>query len=472
MARFFKFKTAADLEAEARRLDVPIILSDDYSALWQPAAIAGRMVGNRLCIQPMEGCDGTTGGDPDELTFRRFARFGGGGAKLIWGEATAVAADGRANPRQLCIRDDNVGLFALLVETCRKAHRAAVGADGDLLIGLQLTHSGRYSCTRPVLALHCATVDARTIVDPATGKTADESYPLITDDELLRLRDAYLAAARLAHRAGFDFVDLKQCHRYLLSELLAAKTRPGRFGGPLEHRAALVLGIVEQIRRELPGLIVATRLNVFDGVPFVKGPDSAGTPANVALPFRTGFGVDENDPARPDLAEPIQLIALLRAAGVSLVNVTMGCPYYNPHLLRPAEQPPIDGYDAPEHPLVGVGRHFQLTAEIQSRFPDLALVGSGYSYLQDYLFDAVAANVAGRKTTFAGIGRAALAYPNAALDLARNGALDRKSICRTFSYCTNLMRSKNHPLGQFPTGCPPFDRAVYGAIWEESKIKN
>ena len=154
-----------------------------------------------------------------------------------------------------------------------------------------------------------------------------------------------------------------------------------------------------------------------------------------------------------------------------MVNGSLGCPYFNPHLLRPAEFPPVDGYDAPEHPLVGVARHFDLTAAVQQRFPGLAVVGSGYSYLQEFAFHAAASNVARKRTTFAGFGRATLAYPHAVRDLQKTGELDRRHVCRTFSYCTNLMRNKNHPLGQYPSGCPPFDKEVYMPIWKEAREK-
>ena len=86
----------------------------------------------------------------------------------------------------------------------------------------------------------------------------------------------------------------------------------------------------------------------------------------------------------------------------------MGNPYASPHLLRPFEYPPPDGYETPEHPLIGVDRHFRLTAAIQAAYPELAVVGSGYSWLQAFAFEAGAANIAAGRVTFVGIGRGAL----------------------------------------------------------------
>lgn len=461
MARYFKFKSAAELVAESDRLGGSIEIAESPAALLEPAMVAGRPVGNRLAIQPMEGCDGELSGAPGELTYRRFERFGGGGAKLIWGEAAAVRDDGRANPRQLLLIEPHLATFARIVETTRSAHRREIGDDGDLLVGIQLTHSGRFSFSRPVGVVDCPVLNAR--------PGAPANLPILSDDELERLKDDYVRAAGLAERAGFDFIDVKQCHRYLLSELLAAKTRPGRFGGSLENRASFVLDLLARIRAAHPGLILASRLNVFDGISHRKGADGRGEPMPHEGPFLTGFGTDSLDPRRPDLSEPIRLVGMLRESGLGLLNVSMGSPYLNPHLIRPAEYPPIDGYDPPEHPLVGVGRHFSLTAELQRTFPDLPMVGSGYSYLQEYLYGAAAANVAAGRTTFAGLGRSSLAYPQGPRDLARTGTLERKNLCRTFSYCTNLMRNKHHPLGQFPTGCPPFDKEVYHSIYEEAK---
>jgi 2,4-dienoyl-CoA reductase-like NADH-dependent reductase (Old Yellow Enzyme family) len=291
--------------------------------------------------------------------------------------------------------------------------------------------------------------------------------PLATDDELARLVDDYVATAKLAEQAGFDFVDVKQCHRYLLSELLGARTRPGRYGGPYENRTRLAREVIQAVRGAVPSLMVATRLNVFDGVPFRKGPGDAGEPDPWAAPPENGWGLSQSDPFTPDLAEPLRWVGDLRALGVALVNVTLGNPYAQPHYGRPFEVPPPDGYQTPEHPLLGVARHFDLTARVQAAHPALPVVGTGYSYLQEFLPQAAAANLAGGRATFAGVGRGSLSQPDWVRQLREHGKLDRKRVCRTFSYCTAIMREKRHPLGQFPTGCPPFDKDAYAAVWQE-----
>jgi NADPH2 dehydrogenase len=467
MARYFKFKTADELRAEAERLGHPIELRDDLSPLFQPLQVGGRTVGNRLCVQPMEGCDGTLDGAPDELTFRRYQRFGHGGAKLLWGEATAIADNGRMNPRQLWLHDGTASAIEKMLADCRQAHRDACGTDGDLLLGLQLTHSGRYSFRGPKLGTRCPLLDPLT-KNPATGQPIDASYPTLTDAELEEIAEQYVVAAKLSAQIGCDFVDIKQCHRYLLSELLGAKNRPGPYGGSLENRTRLVRTVVTRIRSEVPGLILATRMNCYDGIPFRgQGDEFIGAPVPHANPIQTAFGIDPNDYSRFDLTEPLQVVQWLREWGVQLINVTMGNPYANPHVVRPTEFPPVDGYHAPEHPLLGVLRHFAITERIQQAVPEVPVVGSGYTWLQEFFPAAAAANVAAGRCGIAGLGRGTLSQPDFARHLQESGKLQRNTVCRTFSYCTNLMRTKTHPLGQYPTGCPPFDKEAYGALWKE-----
>src|SRR5262249_14050542 len=257
--------------------------------------------------------------------------------------------------------------------------------------------------------------------------TVDADYPLLDDDYLKRLPDLYVAAAKLALKVGFQFVDIKQCHRYLLSELLAAKTRPGPFGGSLENRTRLARTIFQRIREEVPGLVLGTRMNVFDGLPYRKKTSGdEAEPCPWQTPVRSAWGTREDDPFTPDLAEPRQWIEEMSRLGVAIVNVSMGNPYASPHIIRPFEYPPPDGYETPETPLIGVDRHFRLAGELQRAFPKLPLVGSGYSYLQEFLPQAGAANVRDGRITFVGVGRATLAQPDFARQLMETGKLDRK----------------------------------------------
>lgn len=471
MARYFKFKSPGDVVAEAARLGHVLAMAEDLSPLFQPVDIGPLRAGNRLCVQPMEGCDGTPDGHPGELTYRRYRRFGAGGAKLIWAEATAIVEEGRMNPRQLWLHAGTASSLEQMLVECRRAHRQQFGDDGDLVVGLQLTHSGRFSYRRPLLATHDPILDPLTI-DKSAGRPVTADDPLLSDDQLQRIEDHYVVAARWAHRIGYQFVDIKQCHRYLLSELLAATNRPGPYGGSLENRARLVRNVIGRIRNEVPGLVIATRMNAYDGIPYRgEGDGFVGRPCPHELPLVAAFGTDPHDHTREDLSEPLQLVRWLRDWGVQLINVSAGNPYANPHVVRPAEFPPVDGYHAPEHPLLGVLRHLRIARQVQAAVPDVPVVGSGYSWLQDFAPHAGAAQVRDGHVAIVGMGRATLAHPDFARTLQSTGSLNRKSVCRTFSFCTNLMRSKDHPLGQYPTGCPPFDKEAYGPVWDEVKAR-
>jgi 2,4-dienoyl-CoA reductase-like NADH-dependent reductase (Old Yellow Enzyme family) len=451
--RHFVYKTLDELQRAAEQAGAAQVrftgnAEDVRRILARPVPVGGFTVGNSIAIQPMEGCDGTLDGSPGELTWRRYERFARGGAKLIWFEATAVREDGRANTRQLWMVRRNVADFARLAERIREVHREQWGSADDLLVPIQLTHSGRYSIPRRIIAYHNPHIDRK------TGTPAD--YPVITDGELERLEDDYVSAAGLALDAGFQAVDIKAVHGYLLSELLGAKTRYGRYGGPLENRLRFMGNVLGKLRAAFgKRLTIAIRMNAFDGVPFG---------CEFETPYRYGWGVDAANPQREDLGEVKQAIAAFREWGVKLLNVSLGSPYYNPHIGRPFEKPDEGNYEAPEHPLAGVDRHFRIAGELQRAFPDVPMVGTGYSWLQKYCINAGAHNLAAGNIRFLGVGRGALAYPDFARDALEKGELDERRCCKTLTYCTYLMRQKNHPLGQFPTGCPPFDKEGYGEV--------
>ncbi|MCW8130282.1 MAG: NADH:flavin oxidoreductase [Planctomycetota bacterium] len=472
MSNWFQYPTTESLIAGAKELGVDDVVAtdSDVAPLFEPVQIGGRTVGNRLAIHPMEGCDGTADGKPGELTIRRWVRFGAGGCKLIWGEAVAIVEEGRANPRQLWLHDGSFDEMARLVETTRKAHRDVWGANAcdDLLIGCQLTHSGRYSYRRPLIVQRDPALDGATLVPgPDGGKIPmPADYPVLSDDDLKRIEDQYLVAAKLAVKCGFDFLDLKQCHRYLCSELLGSHTRPGPYGGSLENRTRLQRNVFGRMRGELgPKAILGTRMNMFDAVPYMKGPDNVGKPRPYTTPYKWSWGVDENNPLEPDLREPKQWIATMQKdLGVAVINLSMGNPYSNPHFGRPNEKPPLDAYENPEHPLIGVARHFRMAAELQQAFPDLPMVGTGYSWLQHHFIACAAANVKRKMIAIAGVGRGAFAYPDFVKDLKEKGHINDKQACIAVSSCTALMRAKGNEFGQFPSGCVPKDK-FYGPIY-------
>ncbi len=465
--RHFTYRTLSELQQATDQAGTKHVFYEAdpkqiQAVLARPVMVGGMKVGNSIAIHPMEGCDGDLDGSPGELTFRRYERFGRGGAKLIWFEATAVRQEGRANHRQLWIHEKTLPHLARLLETTQNAHREIYGTADDLLCPLQLTHSGRYSVPKRILAYRSPAVDVKFAV-PA-------DYPVISDDELERLEDDYVAAAQLAWRAGYRAFDLKVTHGYLLFELLGAKTREGRYGGPLENRTRFMKNVLGKIKAVLPEMMPCMRLGCFEGVPYVKDEATGeGVPLPYTTPYPHGFGNDANDPTKEDLTEVKQAIGWFKEWGIRLLNVSLGSPYFNPHIGRPFEKPDDGNYESPEHPLVGVDRHFRIAGELQQTFPDLPMVGTGYSWLQVYAINAAAHNVAHGRISFFGAGRNALAYPDFARDALEKGVLNEKQVCRTVTFCTYLMRQKHNELGQYPAGCPPYDKEVYGPIIKEAR---
>ena len=436
-------KLAAHLEA----LDVSLPFEADVEPdgpLARPFEVAGRTVGNRFAILPMEGWDATGDGRPTELVRRRWSRFGASGAKLVWGgEAYAIVPEGRANPNQLAhgehSAEDLAELRALLVAS----HEAGGRTSEDLLVGLQLTHSGRFA--RPTGAPAPRTAFRHPVLDARVGIDSDAA--LLSDTELDDLIGAYVRVAALARDAGFDFVDVKACHGYLGHELLSARERPGRYGGDLPGRARFLLDTIAAVRRDAPELAVGVRLSAFDLHPFAPAGDGVGAPE--PSPHRP-FGAAPDGLAL-DLAETHELLGALEEAGVSLLCTTAGSPYYNPHVQRPAFYPPSDGYRPPEDPLVGVARQLRATAELKANHPGLCFVGSGYSYLQEWLPHVAQAVLREGGADSIGLGRMVLSYPELPRDVLAGAPLERPLVCRTFSDCTTA------PRNGLVSGCYPID---------------
>lgn len=439
--------------------DAEVLFGAD-SPLLAPIEQGGIHIGNRIAVQPMEGWDGTADGGPSELTIRRWRRFGQSGAKLIWGgEAVAVSHEGRANPNQLLAAAHTREGLAQLRKALIEEHRQMTGSENRLFIGLQLTHSGRFSRPNahdrpePRILYHHPVLDRR------LGLPKD--YPVLTDGEITRIIEQFHGAAKMAWELGFDFVDIKHCHGYMGHEFLSAHTREGKYGGSFENRTRFLREVVQGIRMVAPGLRIGVRLSAFDLVPFQPDPAPSPNgklglgipePYDKLIPYRWGFGVNPNHPAQVDLNETIQFLALLEELEIKLVNLTAGSPYYNPHIQRPALYPPSDGYQPPEDPLVGVARQMNVTHQLKQLFPKLIFVGSAYSYLQDFLPHVAQAALREGWVDVVGLGRMILTYPEILWDTANGKPLQHKRICRTFSDCTTA------PRKGLPSGCYPLDK--------------
>jgi 2,4-dienoyl-CoA reductase-like NADH-dependent reductase (Old Yellow Enzyme family) len=464
-------------------LDLPIdevLEKAPDSPLAEPISVGGFQVGNRYCVHPMEGWDATSEGKPTPELIRRWERFGQSGAKFLWGmEAMAVRPDGRANPNQLVLSPDNVSAIRGAVDKALEAHAARFGSASDLLWGFQLTHSGRFSRPHDKKRLEPSLAYRHPILDGKFHLPADQ--PVLSDDAVKGLIEDFVAAAMLAEKSGAPFVDVKQCHGYLGHEFLSAFSRKGPYGGEsLEERSRFAREIIQGIRQAAPRLILGVRLSAFDFVPYKKGRNgSGGAPEDFSqlLPYRYGFGVRAENPLEADFSEPIRYLRLLREWGVAVVNVSCGSPYYNPHIQRPALYPPSDGYQPPEDPLVGVARQVAAVRRLKEAVPEMPLVSSGLTYLQEFLPLAAQALVRRGYTDFAGIGRMMLSYPGIVADSLEKGAIESRRICRTFSDCTtaprNGLKSGCYPLDEHYKAMPEFARLreIKQADREKSKAE-
>ncbi len=477
IARIGHLKTVDDFRAHVKTLGIDLpcddaILTAPDSPLARPYRFGAFTIGNRFAIQPMEGWDGETDGNPSEHVFRRWRNFGKSGARLIWGgEAIAVRPEGRANPNQLYAADHTRSGLGRLREELLKAHKEHAGATDDLFIGLQLTHSGRFCRPNdkirmePKIVYHHPILDRKFNIDPA--------LPVLTDGEIRSIVEDYHRAARMACELGYHFVDVKHCHGYLGHEFLSATTRPGPYGGPFENRTRFLREIVEGIRATAPGLLIGVRLSAFDFVSFRPDPARSegrklgpGIPDDHTgcLPYRYAFGVDQTQPTRPDLTETFRFLDLLQDLNIRLLNLSAGSPYYTPHIQRPAYYPPSDGYQPPEDPLVGVARQIEIVSRIKKRYPDFLTVGSAYSYLQDYLPHVAQQIVRDGKADFIGLGRMVLSYPDLPHDVLTKGTLNTRKVCRTFSDCTTA------PRNGLISGCFPLD-AFYKRSPEGTRLR-
>lgn len=421
----FRFKRKNELIHKAKELGLDLPFSDDISSLLNPVPFADFSISNRLVVQPMEGYDSENNGSPSDLTKRRYLRYVAGGSGIIWYEAVSVSPEGRSNPHQLWLTKNNSDNYAFLNEEIRKT--AAKRAFNPLLV-IQLTHSGRYSKPEGKAKPQAA----------APNPILDKTPPyILTDDDLKRLQDQFVEASKLAARSGFDAIDLKACHGYLVIELLAARNRKNSiFGGEdPAKRFRFLLETFDRIKDETPGIIVTSRLNISDL-------------------YTGGFGVDED--GQIDFTEPLMLVEELKIRGIKLINISMGSPYYNPYVSRPFDNP-LPGQSFPgEHPLQGVMRMISGTSLFQKRFPEIFFVGSAYSYLRQFAPNVGAAVIKNGDAFFMGLGRSSFAYPSMPSDLINKGKADPSKVCITCSGCSRLIRNLR------PGGCVIRDREIYG----------
>jgi 2,4-dienoyl-CoA reductase (NADPH2) len=433
----FTYKSLEALKKKIDELQLEIPISHNVDILKERVKIKDEMTPNRLAIQPMEGFDANKDGSPGKLTKRRYIRYAEGGAGLIWFEATSISENCRSNSHQLMLTNKNSKAFkqfiSLIREKCNSTLKS-LGFEDECILILQLNHSGRYSKIKG--KKHPIRAFGNFELDSELGFSKKEGF-IISDDELNAVEDLWIKKAELAEEVGFDGVDIKACHGYLISELLASRTRKGSiYGGmSLENRSKLFLNIIKKLKKKRNDFIITSRLGIYDG-----------------MPFPNGFGIEEKEnqifPAPPDLSEPLELIKMLYKLGVKLINISAGNPHYKPHLTRPYDTPVKGAQKPDEHPLYSVHRMIKLTSMIKNQIPnDMIIMGSGYSYLRQYAGNVVASLIQNKQVDICGFGRMAFANPNFPKQIFQNGLIDKQKVCISCSKCSELMRAGNN------TGC-------------------
>jgi 2,4-dienoyl-CoA reductase-like NADH-dependent reductase (Old Yellow Enzyme family) len=381
------------------------------------------IIPNRLAIHPMEGWDGNLDGSVSEEVKRRWLNFAKSGAGLVWFEAMAVRHDGRANPNQLVLNEENFNGFKKLIDEFKHEFSLYhIGAQKPV-IGFQLTHSGRFASPNKHNSLEQSILyDSKVLRQSPDAK-------IMTDGDIDQLINDFVKSAKLAQKAGVDFVDIKHCHGYLGHEFLSAVNRPGKYGGDFEGRTKFLREVVRRIREEAPGLHIGVRLSAFDFAPFVDNGALLGKPTDLNGQFL--FGNDGTSQGI-DLTETIKFLDLLESLNIQMVNVTAGSPYYNSYMQRPTHTPPKGAVYTPVDPIAMMALHMEVTAALKKAKPNMFFIGSGYSYAQEFFPHIAESNVQRGKVDAVGYGRLAIPYPTAAAD-ALNGMYGEKIDPTSFS---------------------------------------
>lgn len=432
----FHYKSLTELEDKVKELGVKIPFAENTNILTQPLKVRNITFPNRMGIAPMEGADSLIDGAPSELTTRRYVREAVGGSAVIWFEAISIVPEGRSSAHQLMMTQDNLEAYKVFTKTIKEAGIKANGYAPYLI--MQANHSGRYS--------NPGDVPSPLIIyrHPEYEKLrkADDSC-IVSDDYLKSLEEKFGEASKLARAAGFDAIDIKSCHGYLLAELLSGYNRPGEYGGSYENRTKLLKHAIEAAKvYETESFMVTSRIGIYDGF---------------AYPY--GFGVKAGEGKKPCLEEAKQLIKELKVQyGLDLVNLTMGNPYVSIHVTRPFDS---GKYIPDEHPLVGVARIINGIGEVKQAVPEMTVLASGPSYLRQYSDLYAAGAIEQGLCDGMLFGRMSFANPDFPNQIKKTGRMDAQKTCLTCGKCGDLIRSRK------PTGCVIRDTGLYLKYYRE-----
>jgi len=439
--KFSQMNTVEEFKKKMTDAGQAFPVREDLSILSEPIKIGDKVIPNRMCIQPLEGFDGTKEGNPSDLIFRRYERYAKGGAGLLWYESITVSDDGRCNPLQMIIKESTLSEIKRLVYETNEIAIQEFGRKPYNV--LQLTHSGRRSTdenwnSKPLAVVENPYIDHHNSIDGSSGEIT-----FATDEKIEEIIEAFIHGAELAVEAGFDSVDVKVCHEYILRELLAAFNRPGKYGGSFENRIRATMDIIDGIKERCGDKIdICVRLNAYD-----------------CIPYPHGWGmVKEEGVMKPDLTEPIMLCKLLVEKGVKLINLSTMMPRYQP--VGRGYLAELEGSEI--NPYAGTYELLKATKEIKDAVPEAIFVCTGLSWLEQYGGAVGAGGVEEGWFDIAGFGRQAFAYPDFAKDIMNDNQMYRSKCCLTCDKCYDLIQ-----LGHCQTGCVPRDQEVYLPLYRK-----
>ncbi|GKW23705.1 NADH:flavin oxidoreductase [Pectobacterium carotovorum subsp. carotovorum] len=267
------------------------------SALFQPFKLKDITLRNRIAVPPM--CTySANNGLINEWHQVHYASLARGGAGLVIVEATAVAPEGRISPRCTGIwNDEQAQAFAKVAKSIK---------DAGSVPGIQIAHAGRKASANVPWEGddHISVGDSRgwqTIAPSAVpfGANLPKQPQEMTLEDIARVRDDFVAAARRALEAGFEWLELHFAHGYLAQSFFSVHSnkRNDRYGGSFDNRSRFLLETLAAVRDVWPQ----------------------------HLPLTARFGVIEFDGRDEEtLQESIELTRRFKAAGLDMLSVSIG----------------------------------------------------------------------------------------------------------------------------------------------------